>query len=157
MPGAPGGQLYEKPVCRPLAVRCYASAMVRRGVHTAGLIIGIALLLVPTGCMGWGDMFAPRHRISGDYFLQQGEDPKGDEVYLFVKGASVSVAGPLHQIGWNGQYILFTDANWPAPWNVIRIADHRMSRISAQQMQSDGAFTGIRILSASSAWHQKPN
>ena len=90
-------QVPEMPVCRPLAVRCYASAMVRRGVRRAGLIIAIALFLVPTGCMGWGDMFAPTHRISGDYFLQQGEDPKGDEVYLFVKGASVSVAGRRSQ------------------------------------------------------------
>jgi hypothetical protein len=83
----------------------------------------LLLCMSAEGCMGWFDIFAPRHRLPGDFSLMQGES-SNIEVYLMSKGQSVSVAGPLHQLGWSEQYIIFTDANWPKPWNVIRVKDH---------------------------------
>lgn len=127
--------------------------MKKRVSRTAVLSLSLGLAFLLTGCLGWGDMFAPRHTISGDYSLMQGEG--GDDIYLFVKGASVSVAGPLHQIGWNGEYIIFTDANWPTPWNVLRVADHHLFKISQQQLQTDNALKGIALLSPSAAWNKK--
>ncbi len=124
----------------------------KKQVTKKAVLVFLALPLLLTGCLGWGDMFAPKHAISG-YSLMQGEE--GNDVYLFVKGSSVSVAGPLHQIGWNGQYIVFTDDNWPTPWNVVRVADHHTVKISQQQFQTDDALKGIRLLSPSAAWNKR--
>ena len=117
----------------------------------------IALLtcLSTEGCMGWGDMFAPKHLVSGDYSLMQGESDSNPDVYLMVKGSSTSVAGPLHKLGWNQQYIIFTDANWPNPWSVIRVKDHSKFTITETQRVSDSAFKGISIVSPQAAWDAK--
>jgi hypothetical protein len=105
--------------------------------------------------MGWLDLLAPRHKTSGDFSLMQGEvaDP---EIYLKSKGQSVSVAGPIHQIGWNDQYIVFTDANWPQPWNVIRVKDHTKFTITDAQRTTDPTFKVIPITSPTDAWNSKP-
>ena len=68
---------------------------------------------------------------------------------------STSVAGPLHKLGWNQQYIIFTDQNWPNPWSVIRVKDHSKFTISETQRLSDSAFTQISILSPQAAWDAK--
>jgi hypothetical protein len=104
--------------------------------------------------MGWGDMFAPKHSVSGDYYLMQGESAD-NEVYLMIKGKSVSETGPLHRFGWNEQYIVFTDANWPNPWNVIRVKEHSKFTITEAQRVTDPAFKGIVILSPQDAWNTK--
>ena len=105
--------------------------------------------------MGWGDIFAPKHLVSGDYSLMQGESDSDREVYLMIKGKSVSVAGPLHQFGWNQQFIIFTDANWPNPRSVIRVKDHSKFTITEAQRLTDPAFKGITILSPHDAWNTK--
>jgi hypothetical protein len=76
----------------------------------AGFVALSTLFLALAGCMGWGDIFAERREISGDYFLMQGEMNPNDEIYIFVKGNSGSIAGYIHQIGWNeeGNYPLTT-------------------------------------------------
>jgi hypothetical protein len=56
------------------------------------LLLFFALLLMclcAEGCMGWGDMFAPKHLISSDYSLMQGEEDSNPDVYLMVKEASI--------------------------------------------------------------------
>jgi hypothetical protein len=117
--------------------------------------IAIALLcLSAEGCMGWADIFAQKHTLIGDFGLMQGESAKM-EVYLMSKEQSVSVAGPLHQLGWNEQYIIFTDDNWPKPWNVIRVSDHARFTITDGQRTSDPSFKGISIMSPTDAWNSK--
>ena len=125
----------------------------KQAFRKAGLCSTLLLALLLSGCLGWGDMFAPRHAMSGDYFLMQGEG--GDDVYLMVKGSSGSVAGPLHEIGWNSQYIIFTDANWPTPWNVIKVSSHQSFRVSDEQRRTDQRLNDIRLLSPSAAWRAK--
>ena len=97
---------------------------------------------------------APEHKISGDFLLVQSESANV-EVYLMSNQQTVSVAGPLHQIGWNKQYIIFTDANWPKPWNVIRVKDHTKFTITDTQRTTDPAFNGILITSPTDAWNSK--
>jgi hypothetical protein len=94
--------------------------------------------------MGWLDIFSPEHTLSGDFPLMQGESAN-IEVYLMSKGQSVSVAGPLHQLGWNEQYIIFTDANWPKPWNVIRVKDHAKFIITDAQRTTDPGFKEFQL------------
>jgi hypothetical protein len=118
------------------------------------LYLAVMLILLPlAGCMGWGDVFSPKHSISGDYYLMQGED--GEAVYLMVKGRSGSVTGPIHQIGWNGQYIVFTDDNWPNRWNVIQILNHQSYRVSEEQRRADQTLRSIALLSPKAAWKAK--
>jgi hypothetical protein len=94
---------------------------------------------------------APERKIFGDFLLVQGESG----VYLMSDWQTVNVAGPLHQIGWNKQYILFTDANWPKPWNVVRVKDHTKFAITDTQRTTDPAFNGIVIMSPTDAWNSK--
>lgn len=87
---------------------------------------GVLFLLTPlVGCLGWGDLFRDKPLIAGDYFLMESELNSTDDLYLFTGGNTVSVAGPLNQIGWNQQYIIFTDANFPEEWAVIAVKEHR--------------------------------
>jgi hypothetical protein len=104
--------------------------------------------------MGWGDMFAPKHTLTGNFELMQGESAK-TEFYLMSEGQPISVAGPLHQLGWNERYIIFTDDNWPNPWNVIRVKDHTKFTITEGQRTSDPSFKGISIMSPTDAWNSK--
>lgn len=130
---------------------CGAAPRFSRG-GSASLVMMLALSLSAIGCLGWGDMFAARHPISGDYFLMQGESDSSSEVYLMSKWRSISEAGPLYKVGWNQQYIIFTDQNWPTPWNVIRVKDHTKFTITEKQRVTDSNFKGIAILLPSDAW-----
>ena len=94
---------------------------------------------------------SPEHKISGNFLLVQGESG----VYLMSDWQTVNVAGPLHQIGWNKQYIIFTDANRPNPWNVIRVKDHTKFTITDTQQTTDPAFNGVVIMSPTDAWNTK--
>jgi hypothetical protein len=114
----------------------------------AGLFFSLAL----TGCLGWGDMFAPQHRRSGDYSLIYGEDSR-HSLYLMKKWQSVSVARPLHEIGWNQTFILFTDDNWPTLWNVIDVRAHEKLKITDAQREADNRFKSIKILAPTDAWN----
>jgi hypothetical protein len=105
--------------------------------------------------MGWGDIFAAKHRVAGDYFFMRGESGSADEVYLLVKGTSISVAGPLRRVGWNEQYIIFTDENWPTPWSVIEVSDRRKFTITDAQLGTEKAFKDIKMLSPADAWDAK--
>jgi hypothetical protein len=116
-------------------------------VATGSSILSLAL----TGCLGWLDIFAEQHSLSGGYFLMQGEDP-GGSLFLMVKGQSVSVAGPIHEIGWSQRYILFTDDNWPTRWNAIDVPTHRVFKINEGERIGDGRFKGIEIVSAKDTW-----
>jgi hypothetical protein len=118
----------------------------------AGLFALLAFPLALAGCMGWGDIFAEKRTTSGDYFMMQGGMNPNDEIYLFVKGNSSSIAGYIHQIGWSQEYIIFTDQNWPKPWNVIDVHDHRKFTISDSERTSDKRFSKIQLMSPANAW-----
>jgi len=94
---------------------------------------------------------APEHKIFRDFSLVQGESG----FYLMREWQTVNLAGPLHQIGWDKQYIIFTDANSPNPWNVIRIKDHTKFTITDAQRAADPAFNGIFMMSPTDAWKSK--
>ncbi len=59
----------------------------------------LALYAALTGCLGWGDMLAPKRPIAGDYFLMQ--DEAGEGLYLFARGSAGSITGEIRRIGWN--------------------------------------------------------
>ena len=136
-----------------VGTRCYPLCDAPRLLRKAACMSLPSLLL--TGCLGWGDIFAPKHRVSGDYSLMQGESGSTDEVYLLMKGESVSVAGPLLQVGWNQRYIIFTDQNWPAPWSVLEVSSHRKFNITEAQRGREKAYQDIRILFPAQAWTEK--
>ena len=104
--------------------------------------------------MGWGDMFRERHNITGDYFLMEGEEETSDDLYLFAELNSISVAGPLKLIGWDGQYIIFTDSSQPVPWSVIAVKRHERFTVTEMQRTQDARFRQIVIGSSSEAWQR---
>lgn len=116
-------------------------------------VVVLFFLFVPlAGCLGWGDMFAPRRPIAGNYYLMQGEG--AEALYLFVRGNESSVAGPLHRIGWNHQYIIYTDDNKPSEWNVIAVREQNRFTINDIQRTQDSRFQQIDIFSWSDAWEK---
>ena len=115
-------------------------------------VISVFILFIPlTGCLGWGDMFAPKRPIAGDYFLMEGET---SGLYLFVRGNNSSVTGKLHQIGWNHQYIIYTDDNKPIEWNVIAVKEHNQFTINEIQRAQDSRLQQIVIGSPPKAWER---
>ena len=69
-----------------------------RASRCAGLSVSGLLIFTLAGCLGWGAMFAPKHAISGDYALMQGEG--GDDIYLMVKDSrSASLAPSIKSDG----------------------------------------------------------
>lgn len=97
-------------------------------------------------------MFAPKRPIAGDYFLMEGEASEG--LYLFVRGNDSSITGKLHRIGWNHQYIIYTDDNKPIEWNVIAEKGHNQFTITEIQRAQDSRFQQIVIVSPSEAWEK---
>jgi hypothetical protein len=106
------------------------------------------LSAVSVGCLGWGDMFAPKRSVAGDYFLKGDDDL--ETFYLFAHPGQGSVAGPLRRIGWNQQYIIYTDDNKPR--NVIAVKEHTQFTITDVQRMQDSRFKQIPIGSAPDAW-----
>jgi hypothetical protein len=103
--------------------------------------------------MGWGDMLAVKQSVAGGYYLMQPQEgPSPGDIYLFDGRASHSVAGPLHQIGWNQHYIIFTDANQPQPWNVIDVNAHKTIFITEGQRATEETFRTINVLTPAQAW-----
>ena len=74
------------------------------------------------------------------------------DLYLMVRDYSGSVAGPLYKIGWNEQYIIYTDANRPEPWNVIDVRNYTRVSISDALRTSSRRFQAIRIMEPAEAW-----
>ncbi len=107
------------------------------------------------GCVGWGDMFSPKRAIAGDYFLMEGETP--NSLYLLVRGNAGSVTGELCRIGWNRQYIIYTDENQPIKWNVIAVEGHKQFKINDIERAHDSRFREIVISSQSEAWEKAKN
>jgi hypothetical protein len=121
-------------------------------------VFAVFLLFVPlVGCLGWGDMFAPKRPIAGDYFLMEGDENTTKDLYLLVRHHSTSVAGRLHRIGWNQQYIIYTDDNNPTEWNVVVVKEHTRFTITDIQRTQDSRFKQIAIGSASEAWQWAKN
>jgi hypothetical protein len=117
--------------------------------------MGVLLLLLPlTGCLGWGDLFQEKRFIAGDYFLMESDRNTTDDLYLFTGDNSGSIAGPLNRIGWNQQYIVFTNARLPTQWNVITVKDHSEFNITDTQRTEDARFRKIIVGSASEAWQR---
>jgi hypothetical protein len=118
-------------------------------------MVVVLFLLVPLiGCLGWGDMFGEKRHIAGDYFLMEGEQNSTDDLYLFTRNSAASVAGPLKRIGWNSQYIIFTDANWPVPWNVMDVNKHIRFTITEVQRTHDPKFQQIDVAFTSESWER---
>jgi hypothetical protein len=106
------------------------------------------LSAVSVGCLGWGDLLAPKRYIAGEYFLK-GDD---DEDKFYLSAPKGSIAGPLRRIGWSQQYIIYTDDNKPTEWNVIAVKEHTQFTITDVQRMQDSRFKQIPIGSAPDAW-----
>lgn len=117
-----------------------------------GMIILSFSLLSLSGCLGWLDIFAERHPLSGDYYLMHGEGSPDNGLFLMEKGRSGSLTGDLHKIGWSQTCILFTDDNWPTPWSVIDVQTHHVLKITERQRLADDRFKSINVLSPTDAW-----
>jgi len=116
--------------------------------------VGVVFVLLPlAGCMGLGDMFREKRFIAGDYFLMEGEADSTDDLYLFADDDTTSIAGPLDRIGWNQQYVVFTDID-PRQWDVINVKEHHRFKITDLQRTQDSRFQQIAIGSASEAWQR---
>jgi hypothetical protein len=87
----------------------------------------------------------------------EGDENTTEDLYLLVRHHSNSVAGRLHRIGWNQQYIIYTDGNDPTEWNVIAVKEHGRFTISEIQRRQDSRFKQIAIGSASEAWQWAKN
>ena len=85
------------------------------------LFFGVTLL---QSCIGAGDMFAEKRQVVGDYFLMTDD---GDEhsYYLFRKGNSGSITGPLRAIGWDQHFVLVEDDGRPGHWAIFPIDPQR--------------------------------
>jgi len=86
---------------------------------TPSLALVMAAVLLQS-CLGWGDMFAQKRTVVGDYFMMTGEGDE-PEYYLLRRGQSVSTAGPLRSIGWDQSFILTQDAANPGGWGVFAL------------------------------------
>ena len=116
-------------------------------------VVGLSTLsFALNGCLGWLDIFAEQRPLSGTYSLMQGEGYPDNGLFVMEKGRSVSISEPLHEIGWNQTYILFTDDNWPTRWSLIDVAAHQVLKITESQRSVDGRFRGINILTPKDAW-----
>jgi len=82
----------------------------------------------------------------------EGEGNSPNDLYLLVHPQAISVAGPIHRIGWNQQYIIYTDDNKPTEWNVIEVNEHRQFTTTDIQRTQDSRFKQIAIGSPSEAW-----
>jgi hypothetical protein len=82
----------------------------------------------------------------------QGEGYPDNGLFVMEKGRSGSITGALHEIGWNQNYILFTDDNRPARWSVIDVAAHKVVNITESQRVADDKFRGISIMRPIDAW-----
>jgi hypothetical protein len=123
--------------------------------HPANLAMGVLLFVLPlTGCLGWGDLFQEKRFIAGNYFLMESDLNTTDDLYLFTGDNSVSIAGPLNRIGWNQQYIVFTNAGFPKQWNIITVKEHSEFNITDIQRTQDARFQKIIVGSASEAWQR---
>ena len=107
-------------------------------------------LLFLSGCVGIGDMFEEKRHLTGDYYIER---PDGG-IYLFVEGKSSSVTGHIQQIGWNQQYIIFTDINSPQPWSLIVVKEHRTLTITEAERIANEGLKKIRIINPSEAWNR---
>jgi hypothetical protein len=113
----------------------------------------VFFMFVPlAGCLGWGDMFATKRTIAGDYFLREGDTSQ--DLFLFRRGSNSSVTGDLHRIGWNHEYIIYTDDNKPTEWNVIAVKERTQFTINEVQRAQDSRFQQIVIGSRSEAWEK---
>ena len=121
-------------------------------INSTRMRFALLLLLsaVSLGCLGWGDLFAPKRYIAGDYFLKGDDDL--EKFYLSANRGPSSIAGPLRRIGWNQQYIIYTDDNKPNEWNVIAVKEHTQLTITDVQRKQDSRFNQIPIGSAPDAW-----
>jgi hypothetical protein len=117
------------------------------------IMVSVLILCLPMlACVGWGDMLAEKHALAADYYLMQGEDGSPSDLYLYAGRSSTSIAGPLYRIGWNREFIILTDKNWPVPWTVIDVKQHKISKITEAQRSSDRRIIAIAVLSPASAW-----
>jgi hypothetical protein len=96
------------------------------------LPIVIAASIPLAGCIGFGDLFAEKHSLAGDYYLMQREVSPSD-VYLFVGHESTSIAGPLHQNWVESGLHPFTNGNRLQAWNLINVNGHRITTITEAQ------------------------
>jgi hypothetical protein len=102
--------------------------------------------------LGMGRYVCAQAAYCGLLFLMEGEEGITKDLYLLVHPKPNSVAGPLHRIGWNQQYILYTDDNRPTEWNVIAVKEHTTFAITDIQRMQDFRFKQIAIGSTSEAW-----
>ena len=109
-----------------------------------------------SGCLGAGDIFSETHHISGRYELAEGDAANPEEIWLFEKGSMTSLAGPLGSIGWNAQYVVFTERDAPVRWQVLDVSTGMRSVLSEEQRLRDPRLRSIAPLTPKTAWTKTP-
>lgn len=123
--------------------------------HGAAVALVFVALLMMQGCVGWGDMFAEKRTVVGDYFLMTSEDGGPTKYFLFRKGKSGSITGPLDSIGWNQKYILVQEEDKRNSWAVFALDPQRSpipaDAVQRSQLQRD-LISSIRVRSPAEVW-----
>ena len=127
----------------------------QRLFEATAIILTLIAPLMLQSCVGWGDMFAEKRTVVGEYFLMTSEDSGQSKYYLFEKGKSGSITGPLNSIGWNEKYILSQEEDKPDSW-VIFAVDSRRSPLPADPAQRNQLqrelISSIRLRSPAEVW-----
>jgi hypothetical protein len=121
----------------------------------AALLSALAIL---ASCIGAGDMFAEKRKVVGNYFLMTDE---GDQhsYYLFRKGQTGSITGPLRAIGWDQHFILVQEEGIPGGWAAFSIHPQN-DRVVNAAAQGDVLIPRLRriikLRSPSEVWDHSP-
>ena len=105
------------------------------------LTLTLAAILLQS-CVGWGDMFAEKRTLVGSYFMMTGERDEPN-YYLFRRGQSGSVTGPLRAIGWDQSFILTQDDGSPGGWAVFAL-DPRRNHVPTDAAQRSELIARLR-------------
>ena len=121
----------------------------------AALLPALAIL---GSCVGAGDMFAEKRKVVGNYFLMTDE---GDQhsYYLFRKGQSGSITGPLRAIGWDQHFILVQEDGLPGGWAAFSTNPQRDPVVNAAgkgEVLIPRLRRTIKLRSPSEVWDHSP-
>jgi hypothetical protein len=79
-----------------------------------------AVLLSMQSCAGWGDVFAEKRGAIGPYFLMtSGDGRPPSQYFLFERGRSGSIAGPIREMGWDQRFVLLWDDGSGGEWRIF--------------------------------------
>ena len=132
----------------------------QRSAGAIAALVTCLMFLLLQGCAGWGDVFEERRSVAGRYFLMTSGDGRSPSQYfLFQRGRSGSIAGPVKELGWNEQFVLLWDEGSGGDWRMFPIDPYR-SPIPRDEAERRNLFSRLRqtvpLRAAQEIWDQAP-